>query len=66
MRNVHDPDHLDQRTNHHRHRGERLTVAAVPTTLIIVSHDDHNTIAVIQPADEHSRVVLVSAVKKSR
>ena len=29
-----------------------LTVAAVPTTLIIVSnHDDHNTVAVIQPAD---------------
>ena len=23
-----------------------LTVAAVPTTLIIVSHDDHNTVAV--------------------
>jgi len=33
-----------------------LTVAAVPTTLIIVSHDDHNTIAVVQPADEHSKV----------
>jgi hypothetical protein len=42
-----------------------LTVAAVPTTLIITSHDDHNTIAVIQPADEHSKVVLVSAVKKA-
>ena len=42
-----------------------LTVAAVPTTLIIVSHDDHNTIAVVQPADEHSKVVLVSAVKKA-
>jgi hypothetical protein len=40
-----------------------LTVAAVPTTLIIVSHDDHNTVAVIQPADEHSKVVLVNAVK---
>ncbi len=40
-----------------------LTVAAVPTTLIIVSHDDHNTIAVVQPADEHSKVVLVNAVK---
>jgi len=24
-----------------------LTVAVVPTTLIIVSHDDHNTIAVV-------------------
>lgn len=42
-----------------------LTVAAVPTTLIIVSHDDHNTVAVIQPADEHSKVVLVSAVKQA-
>ena len=42
-----------------------LTVAAVPTTLIITSHDDHNTIAVIQPADEHNKVVLVSAVKKA-
>src|SRR6266568_5036709 len=42
-----------------------LTVAVVPTTLIIVSHDDHNTIAVVQPADEHSKVVLVSAVKKA-
>jgi hypothetical protein len=42
-----------------------LTVAAVPTTLIIVSHDDHNTVAVIQPVDEHSKVVLVSAVKKA-
>src|SRR5467141_4191288 len=43
-----------------------LTVAAVPTTLIIVSnHDDHNTVAMIQPADEHSKIVLVSAVKKA-
>jgi hypothetical protein len=45
-----------------------LTVAAVPTTLIITSHDDHNgstTVAVIQPADEHSKVVLVSAVEKA-
>jgi hypothetical protein len=42
-----------------------LTVAAVPTTLIIVSHDDHNSVAVIQPADEHSKVLLVSAVKKA-
>jgi hypothetical protein len=42
-----------------------LTVAAVPTTLVIVSHDDHNTIAVVQPADAHSKVVLVSAVKKA-
>ena len=42
-----------------------LTVAAVPTTLVIVSHDDHQTIAVIQPADDHSKTVLISAVKKS-
>jgi hypothetical protein len=42
-----------------------LTVAAVPTTLIIISHDDHNTIAVVQPADEHSKLVLVSTVKKA-
>ena len=45
-----------------------LTVAAVPTTLIIVSHDDHNngnTIAVIQPVDTHTKTVLVSAVKKA-
>src|SRR5256712_8540972 len=45
-----------------------LTVAAVPTTLIITSHDDHNgstTVTVIQPADEHSKIVLVSAVKKA-
>ena len=42
-----------------------LAVAAVPTTLIITSHDDHTTVAVIQPADEHSKVVLVSAVKKA-
>ncbi|HEY4844882.1 MAG TPA: hypothetical protein VII89_04255 [Candidatus Dormibacteraeota bacterium] len=42
-----------------------LAVAAVPTTLIITSHDDHNTVAVIQPADEHNKVVLVSAVKKA-
>src|SRR2546429_9458077 len=42
-----------------------LTVAAVPTTLVIVSHDDHNTIAVVQPADEHSKIVLVGAVKKA-
>ena len=42
-----------------------LTVAAVPTTLIITSHDDHNTVAVIQPADEHNKVVLVSAVKEA-
>ena len=41
-----------------------LTVAAVPTTLVIASHDDHTTVAVIQPADEHSRVLLVKSVKK--
>ena len=42
-----------------------LTVAAVPTTLIITSHDDHNTVAVIQPVDDHNKVVLVSTVKKA-
>src|SRR3981081_2652558 len=45
-----------------------LTVAAVPTTLIIVSHDDHNngnTVAVSQPVDAHPKTVLVSAVKKA-
>src|ERR1700694_4714909 len=42
-----------------------LAVAAVPTPLIITSHDAHNTAAVIQPADEHNKVVLVSAVKKA-
>jgi hypothetical protein len=42
-----------------------LAVAAVPTTLIITSHDDHNSVTVIQPADDHSKVVLVSAVKKA-
>src|SRR6202171_3431484 len=40
-------------------------VAVVPTPVIIVSHDDYNTIAVVQPADEHSKVVVVSAVKKA-
>jgi hypothetical protein len=45
-----------------------LTVAAVPTTLVIVSGHDHKdvqTVAVIQPADEHSKLVLVAAVKKA-
>jgi hypothetical protein len=42
-----------------------LTVAAVPTTLVIASHDDHATVAVIQPADEHSKMVLISTVKKA-
>lgn len=42
-----------------------LTVAAVPTTLVIVSHDDHQTIAVIQPADDHSKAILIAAVKKA-
>jgi len=44
-----------------------LTVAAVPTTLVIVSNGDHKdaTVAVIQPADDHSKVILVSAVKKA-
>jgi len=44
-----------------------LTVAAVPTTLVIVSNGDHKdaTIALIQPADDHSKAILVSAVKKA-
>jgi hypothetical protein len=44
-----------------------LTVAAVPTTLVIVSHgDDHATgVAVVQPADDHSKAILVGAVKKA-
>ena len=42
-----------------------LTVAAVPTTLVIVSHDDKPTIAVIQPADAHSKTILISAVRKA-
>ena len=43
-----------------------LTVAAVPTTLILVSHDDHNTtVAVIQPADAQQKVVLIADVKKA-
>lgn len=44
-----------------------LTVAAVPTTLVIVAHNDDNktTVAVVQPVDDHSKVVLISAVKKA-
>ena len=44
-----------------------LTVAAVPTTLVLVSHDDHKTttVAVIQPADTHAKTVMISAVKKA-
>jgi hypothetical protein len=45
-----------------------LTVAAVPTTLVIVSQDDHKTtttVAVIQPVDAKQKVVLVAAVKKA-
>jgi len=45
-----------------------LTVAAVPTTLVIVSHDDQKTavaVAVIQPASGQQKVVLVAAVKKA-
>jgi hypothetical protein len=42
-----------------------LTVAAVPTTLILVSHDDHTTVAVIQPADATQKVVLIADVKKA-
>ena len=44
-----------------------LTVAAVPTTLVIVSNGDHTntTVAVVQPADDHSRAILVGAVTKA-
>lgn len=46
-----------------------LAVAAVPTTLVIVSHDDHKTttttVAVIQPVDAKQKVVLVATVKKA-
>ena len=43
-----------------------LTVAAVPTTLVLVSHDDHpTTVAVIQPADAQAKTVMISEVKKA-
>jgi hypothetical protein len=44
-----------------------LTVAAVPTTLVLVSHDDHTTttVAVIQPADAQGKTVMIGAVKKA-
>lgn len=44
-----------------------VAVAAVPTTLVLVSSGDHNntTIAVVQPADDHSKAILVGAVKKA-
>jgi len=44
-----------------------LAVAAVPTTLVLVSNGDHNstTLAVIQPADDRSKAILVGAVKKA-
>ena len=42
-----------------------LTVAAVPTTLVIVSHEDQNTVAVVQPVSDGQKVVLVAAVKKA-
>jgi hypothetical protein len=44
-----------------------LTVAAVPTTLVVVANGDHKdtSVAVIQPADDHSKAILVSAVKKA-
>ena len=44
-----------------------LTVAAVPTTLVLVSHDDRKTTtdAVIQPADAQAKTVMISAVKKA-
>ena len=43
-----------------------LTVAAVPTTLVIVSHDDQKTtVAVVQPVSAQQKVVLVATVKKA-
>lgn len=42
-----------------------LTVAALPTTLVIVSHEDQNTVAVVQPVSDGQKVVLVAAVKKA-
>lgn len=43
-----------------------LTVAAVPTTLVIVSHEDQKTtVAVVQPVSAQQKVVLVAAVKKA-
>ncbi len=44
-----------------------LTVAAVPTTLVIVSSNgDHKTtVAVVQPVDAKQRVVLIGEVKKA-
>jgi Tfp pilus tip-associated adhesin PilY1 len=44
-----------------------LTVAAVPTTLVLVSHDDHKTttVSIIQPADAQAKTVMISAVKKA-
>jgi hypothetical protein len=44
-----------------------VAVAAVPTTLVLVSNGDHytTTIAVVQPADDHSKAILIGAVKKA-
>lgn len=43
-----------------------LTVAAVPTTLVIVSHEDQKTtVAVVQPVSAQQKVMLVAAVKKA-
>jgi hypothetical protein len=44
-----------------------VAVAAVPTTLVLVSNGDHNTttVAVVQPADDHTKAILVGAVKKA-
>jgi hypothetical protein len=42
-----------------------LTVAAVPTTLVIVSHDDHNTVALVQPVNDDQKAVLIADVKKA-
>lgn len=43
-----------------------LTVAAVPTTLVIVAQDDHNNaVALIQPVDDAKKAVLIADVKKA-
>jgi len=43
-----------------------LTVAAVPTTLVIVSHDDHkDAVALVQPVNDDQKAVLIAEVRKA-
>lgn len=43
-----------------------LTVAAVPTTVVIVSHDDHkDAVALVQPVSDQQKAVLIADVKKA-